>query len=675
MPAITGFAIGSTVYDFGSRATQTVLVSPPVLPAAAQVGQTVTANDGVWDPQRVDGAGVSFQRRWLRAGTQTLLSTAATYVVTAADVAAGVQLGVRLLSGGILSPEALSNVMAVGVVLRELTLSAATVPETATPGTVVGTLDGLTGGSQVEITDDAGGRFTRAGTAIVVGLTDFDYLTAPLIGVGPDRGYAVQVTETLAGAAGSPRVTTLTIRVANVLTALPLQALTLTSPDGLVEGAAPGVLVSAIERLRDGSTRELTDDAGGRFALSPAGNVLLTGAVPTDFATADVLPSEVRGYTVRLTETLLDAPGSPRVTEFFIPVRAAEVAPELVAPTWVTPPSISGDFVVGGTLTRTPGVAVGSPEPVLTGYWTLNGQPIPGATGLTYVIKADDAADQISARGVATNTVGSVEQQASVSGTVLPPAPALVGPAIPDQTLTQTLAMTPLNLAATFSGTDLTYSLAPGSAALPAGLSITNGILSGAPTSPTAAPLPMVVRAQDPQGRRVERPFWLAVNALLSPLTLSGSVIAEDAAPRTLIGTIGGRRPGSTLALVSTFGDRFAREGTDGTSLVVGANGLDYALAPLIGTGPARGYTVQVRETMNGIERTTPFTVRVLDVADGWQLSPTGQIVAMPGVFAPPAPTLSGAGLITALSGAVVANPLTFGGEALTFGGDTLTFN
>ena len=79
-------------------------------------------------------------------------------------------------------------------------------------------------------------------------------------------------------------------------------------------------------------------------------------------------------------------------------------------------------------------------------------------------------------------------------------APTAAG-SIADQTFTKDTAITPLDVSADFSGTEpITYALAPSSAALPAGLSLSSvGEISGTPTTP-AASVTIVVRGTNAYG-------------------------------------------------------------------------------------------------------------------------------------------------------------------------------
>lgn len=112
---------------------------------------------------------------------------------------------------------------------------------------------------------------------------------------------------------------------------------------------------------------------------------------------------------------------------------------------------------------------------------------------------------------------------------VAPPAPIAAG-SIPDQAWTVGTAVN-LNAAADFTGTDITYALAPSSSALPAGLSISAaGVISGTPTAPGTGTI--VVRGTN-AGGPADSAFEFAVTAagawLIEPLSAGASVIASPA--------------------------------------------------------------------------------------------------------------------------------------------------
>ena len=112
-----------------------------------------------------------------------------------------------------------------------------------------------------------------------------------------------------------------------------------------------------------------------------------------------------------------------------------------------SPPTISGDAVVGQTLTA--GVSGWSPTPTSLSYqWLLNGKPISRATSSTYVVGSRDAGKTISVRVVGTRTGYLPETVVSVAtGMVLrgypfdaTSVPSVSGDAVVGQTLTASVA-------------------------------------------------------------------------------------------------------------------------------------------------------------------------------------------------------------------------------------------
>ena len=87
----------------------------------------------------------------------------------------------------------------------------------------------------------------------------------------------------------------------------------------------------------------------------------------------------------------------------------------------------------------------------------------------------------------------------SLFATVPVAAPVAAG-AIADQNYPQDAAITPLDISADFTGSGITYALAPSSAALPAGLSLSSaGLLTGTPTT-QAGQVNIVVRGTNSGG-------------------------------------------------------------------------------------------------------------------------------------------------------------------------------
>lgn len=91
------------------------------------------------------------------------------------------------------------------------------------------------------------------------------------------------------------------------------------------------------------------------------------------------------------------------------------------APTYNTPPSISGTAVVGQTLTVTAGGWSGSPTPTLSYQWYRGATPISGATSTTYTLVQADAGNTSNIKCVvtATNSAGSASADSNTVARVL----------------------------------------------------------------------------------------------------------------------------------------------------------------------------------------------------------------------------------------------------------------
>lgn len=76
-------------------------------------------------------------------------------------------------------------------------------------------------------------------------------------------------------------------------------------------------------------------------------------------------------------------------------------------PVATVPPSISGNPGVGETLTASAGTWAGYPSPSYAYQWRRNGEDIPGETGGTYDVQAQDFGSTITVRVLATNPAGS----------------------------------------------------------------------------------------------------------------------------------------------------------------------------------------------------------------------------------------------------------------------------
>lgn len=188
-----------------------------------------------------------------------------------------------------------------------LQLSATTVAENATVGTVVATLSvtGLPGGVTVTgytLTSNVDGKFSISGSQLQVA-AGLDYETAT----------SHNITISAALSAGGPIAKAVTISVTNVFEAADLVPLTLAAAE-IVSGSAAGTVVGAVVGKTSGSALTLTNDAGGRFALS--GGNIVAGMTATDYSSAT-------SHSITIRETLADSSNSPRDSAITITVASA----------------------------------------------------------------------------------------------------------------------------------------------------------------------------------------------------------------------------------------------------------------------------------------------------------------------------------------------------------------
>ena len=106
------------------------------------------------------------------------------------------------------------------------------------------------------------------------------------------------------------------------------------------------------------------------------------------------------------------------------------------APINENPPSVSGDAVVGGTLTCDDGAWSGSKPQSYRISWLRDGAAN-GSTGATYVVPAADAGHSVACKVTATNLGGTTEVASKgVDIAVPPPPPAPPDTTAPDASLT-----------------------------------------------------------------------------------------------------------------------------------------------------------------------------------------------------------------------------------------------
>ena len=144
----------------------------------------------------------------------------------------------------------------------------------------------------------------------------------------------------------------------------------------------------------------------------------------------------------------------------------------------------------------------------------------------------------------------------SAGGGSVVTAPTASG-GIADQSWVEDSAITPLDVSADFSGTaPITYALAPGSASLPAGLSLSSaGVISGTPTTP-AAQVNIVVRGTNSAGH-ADTAFGVTISAVPS----YDYLVTSKAEWNTVMGYGSATLSGKTIAISGTIADNLEMTG------------------------------------------------------------------------------------------------------------------
>jgi hypothetical protein len=207
----------------------------------------------------------------------------------------------------------LSNIVAPPIVLQTLTLSPLTISESAAVGTIVGSISGQTSGSTLTLTNNSTGHFAISGNAITV---------ASALSYAAQSTHTISVTETLAGATGSPKATSFTISVtaapANPPSGPTLGALAL-SKYSVREQLAAGTLVGNLSGMTSGSTLSIFAGPGevscpfnitGTTTLSVNTTAILYYADQTSYS---IVVRETNGTVVRNNSFTINITQAPSV--------------------------------------------------------------------------------------------------------------------------------------------------------------------------------------------------------------------------------------------------------------------------------------------------------------------------------------------------------------------------
>jgi len=314
--------------------------------------------------------------------------------------------------------------------LNALTLSANTILENSTTGTTVGSLLGVTPGSTLSLTDSASNRFALSGSSIVAGSASTNFEAA--------TSHSITVRETLTDAGNSPRDTVLTIDVTDVLDTTTLAALTL-SASTVAEDATIGATVGAVVGKTASSTLSLTDNAGGKFALSGT-NIVTAAALDYETATS---------HSITIRETLAGATNTPRDTVLTVTVTdVTEAGPPTLAAL-----TLSANTIVENS---TAGVVVGT----LQGKTASSTLLFTDNAGNRFALSGTNVVAGIVATDYETATSHSITVQETLAGATNTPRSTTLTINVGD--ITDTIG--PFTLAWTSADTELvnpTFTLTP----------------------------------------------------------------------------------------------------------------------------------------------------------------------------------------------------------------------
>jgi hypothetical protein len=397
-------------------------LSPPTISGSGVVGDTLTADPGTWS----DGT-ATFTYAWERCdgnGNCTGIDGAAskTYDLVPADRGAFVRVRVTAHAGGADVPRASAPVGPVAPAPP-----AAVGAPTITGDAIVG--EQLTADPGSWTDPDATFAFTwqrcdPLGVCRKIdGATNATYdITADDLG----NTLLVEVTASNKGGANKADSVPTNVVVPAAPTVLGAPAIsgdamvgsTLTVDPGSWSDPAP-TFTYAWERCDDSGTCTAVDGANGTTYLLTAGDV---------------------GFHIQVAVTAANAGGTGSADSNLL----GPVVPQ--PPSVVTAPSLSGDAIVGSTLTVDPG-SWSDPAATLSYVWercdgNATCTAIDGVAGTTYVLTVGDVGFHIRVAVTAANAGGTGSADSNLVGPVLPQpptvvtAPSLSGDAIVGSTLT-----------------------------------------------------------------------------------------------------------------------------------------------------------------------------------------------------------------------------------------------
>ena len=403
-----------------SGPTGTVAAAPPANTAApaisgtARDGQTLTASAGDWSGTPA----IDFTRQWQRCDSSggdcvpIASATGASYSLTPGDVGATIRVVVTGGNDGGTTP-ATSGPTPVVAPAPPASTAAPSVSGTARDGLTLGSTEGSwTGTPTVELT-----RQWRRCDSTGENCEDIDAATGPAYLLTPaDVGRTIRVRVTAANAGGNLSVSSASTLVvaaeapANgsppTISGIARDAAILSAQPGGWTGTAP--LEYTHQWLR-------CDSAGATCAPIPGATA----------AAYELTPGDV-DHTIRVAVTGANGGGAASAT-------SGQTGPiEAGPPVNAAPPTVTGTARDGELLTAGEGSWTGTPTIAYTRRWRrcdpggTDCANIPGATGSTYLLGADDVGRAIQVRVTAANAGGqrSVDSEHTATVAAIPPSGA-----------------------------------------------------------------------------------------------------------------------------------------------------------------------------------------------------------------------------------------------------------
>ena len=569
-----------------------VTVAPPTISGAAKVGQILTCSNGSWS-----NAPVSYTYQWYFTDSETPIegATNATYAPVSTDVGHLLSCTVTAVNAvgatsvAAVATSAISALASLGVLDGSFSL-----PEDAAEGVVAGSIMGTTPGSTLSLSDDAAGRVALSGKTIVRGATALDYENA--------TSHSFTIVETLAGALNSPRSTTFSLAVNNVLEGAALSDLAGTFE--LPEDAPAGALAGPIVGKAAGSTLSLVGDAGGRIALS--GSDIVRGATALDYETATS-----HSFTVR--ETLGDSANSPHDTVLTLAV--GNVLEAMVLSDLSGSFALAEDAVVGVVAGTLVGTAAGSTLALISdagGRVALSGTTIVhGATALDYETATSHSFTVRETLGDSANSPHDTVLTLAVTNVLEAPT---LGDLSGNFTLKEDAAAgaTAGALVGKTPGSTLALVGDAGGRVALSGATIVRGATALDYETATSHSFTVRETLGDSANSPHDTVLTLAVTdvaeqANLNPLSLSAPTVVSGTASGMVVSALLGGTSGSTFSLSDSAGGRFA---LSSGNLVTGLTATDFV--------SASSHSIVVTETLPGSAnspRSTTLTITVQQAA------------------------------------------------------------